>query len=118
MRHGVVVRVKTGHSKRGGSMGRWLLAGGLMLCTWTAELSGQARTITGRVADSLTAAGLPGVRVALKNTTARAFTKADGTFAIEAPPEDVVLATQFIGYTKREVPVAAEPADATRSLVR
>ncbi len=99
-------------------MGRWLLAAGLMLCTSTAELSGQARTITGRVADSLTAAGLPGVRVALKNTTARAFTRADGTFAIEAPPEDVVLVTQVIGYKKREVPVPAGLDAVSVSLVR
>src|SRR5260370_18172856 len=43
----------------------------------------------------------------LPYTTLFRSTKADGTFAIEAPPEDVVLVTQFIGYKKREVPVPA-----------
>ena len=97
---------------------RRLLAAGLTLGTLTAQLSGQTRVIAGRVTDSLTAAGLPAVRLTVKNTTASASTKQDGTFTIVAPAEDVVLVTQLIGYQRREMRVRAEQATVEISMAR
>jgi len=87
-------------------------------CAATAELPAQARIVTGRVIDSLTAQPLGGVRLTLKGTTTRAFGKQDGTFAFAVPPRDVVLVAQLIGYKKREARVPAGQDTVTMALAR
>ncbi|HEY6208134.1 MAG TPA: carboxypeptidase-like regulatory domain-containing protein, partial [Gemmatimonadales bacterium] len=87
-------------------------------CAATAELPAQARIVTGRVVDSLTAQPLGGVRLTVKGTTTSAFGKQDGTFTIAVPPRDVVLVAQLIAYKKREARVPAGQDTVTMALAR
>ena len=77
----------------------------LLVCGAIDRAGAQTRVITGRVADAVTADGLSGVRLTLRGAPTSVLTKQDGTFTIGAPPGDVSLTTQVIGYKKREVRV-------------
>ncbi|WP_324675869.1 TonB-dependent receptor [Hymenobacter sp. GOD-10R] len=60
--------------------------------------------VSGRVVDAK-GEGLPGVTVVVKGTTIGTGTGPDGSFSINAP-ENSVLVFSFVGYTRKEVPVA------------
>ena len=64
----------------------------------------QSATISGRITDSESREPLPGVNVLIKNTTQGTVTDIDGSFSIQAAPDDV-LVFSFIGYLTEEYPV-------------
>lgn len=62
-----------------------------------------AALITGRITDADTHEGLGGVNVVAKSTMKGAMSKADGTFAIEAAPNDILMIT-YTGFESLQVP--------------
>ena len=60
--------------------------------------------VSGRVTDAK-GGGLPGVTVVVKGSTQGTSTDADGRFTLQIP-ENSVLVFSFIGYTRKEIPVA------------
>lgn len=66
------------------------------------QAAAQNRSITGRVTDSATGQGLPGVTVIVKGTNVGASTNADGSYSLSAPASATTLTFSFIGYTSLE----------------
>ncbi|GAB3943466.1 TonB-dependent receptor [Spirosoma harenae] len=62
--------------------------------------------ITGKVTDSPTGTGLPGVTVQVKGTTTGTVTDANGTFTIQAE-ENATLIFSSIGYQKQEIAISS-----------
>ena len=83
----------------------WLRLGlsGIFLL-FALSLSAQQRTVTGTLTDQGTGDPLIGASVLIKGTTRGTVTDIDGTYAIEAAPEDV-LVISYTGYAPREVTV-------------
>ncbi|WMN12599.1 SusC/RagA family TonB-linked outer membrane protein [Marivirga salinae] len=67
----------------------------------------QDRTVSGKVTDSETGEGLPGVNVLLKGTGTGVNTDLDGNYKISVPSEGGTLVFTFIGMSKQEVSVGA-----------
>jgi len=65
----------------------------------------QNRNITGRVTDTGTGQGLPGVTVLVKGTSVGASTSADGSYSLSVPADATTLTFSFIGYTSVERPI-------------
>lgn len=62
------------------------------------------RTIRGQVLDQASEEGLPGVTVLLKGTALGVSTSADGSFALQVPPDGYsTLAISSVGYATREI---------------
>jgi TonB-linked SusC/RagA family outer membrane protein len=68
---------------------------------------GQANevSIAGRVTDSQSGEGLPGVSVVIKGTSTGATTDANGNYKLNAPDLKVTLVLSYVGYLKQEVAV-------------
>ncbi|MDN5292136.1 MAG: hypothetical protein PWQ06_2375, partial [Anaerophaga sp.] len=66
--------------------------------------SAQEKTVTGMVTDAQTGDPLPGVTVVIKGTQQGAISRVDGTYSVQASPEDV-LVFSFIGFRTQEQPV-------------
>ena len=64
-------------------------------------------TITGVVNDASTGDVLPGVTVAIKNTTTGTITTPDGKYTLSANSGDVLIFS-FIGYTTQEVTLTSQ----------
>ncbi len=62
----------------------------------------QDRSISGRVTDSASGQGLPGVTVLAKGTTIGASTNADGSYVLSVPASVTTLTFSFIGYSTIE----------------
>lgn len=67
----------------------------------------QGQRITGRVIDSETGGGMPGVTVLVKGTTGGTTTDAEGRYAINAARENT-LVFSFVGYLSKEVAVGSQ----------
>ncbi|MCU0447312.1 MAG: TonB-dependent receptor [Microscillaceae bacterium] len=67
----------------------------------------QERIITGKVTDSKTGNGVPGISVFIKGTTVGAITDADGKFSISAN-EGNVLVIQGVGFNSQEVTITGQ----------
>ncbi|WP_116105599.1 SusC/RagA family TonB-linked outer membrane protein [Lewinella sp. IMCC34191] len=82
------------------------LRAGLMFLSllFTITLSAQQRTITGTLTDEGTGDPLIGASILVKGTSRGTVTDIDGTYAIEAGSEDVLLMS-YTGYGTKEVPV-------------
>lgn len=65
----------------------------------------QQLSIKGKVIDSETLAGLPGVNIVVKGTTIGKITDEDGEFSIDVPNSNAILTFSFIGYVLQEIPV-------------
>jgi len=65
----------------------------------------QNRSISGRVTDSATGQGLPGVTVLVKGTTVGASTNADGSYSLSVPATATTLSFSFIGYGTIDKPI-------------
>ncbi len=91
----------------------------LYACVWLLFLSqlavAQTSTISGKVTDSQSGEPLPGVNIRIINEGGGAVTDLDGTFRIQASPEDT-LQFSFVGYLSEEVPVGNQ-TNITLSLV-
>ncbi|MRS64449.1 SusC/RagA family TonB-linked outer membrane protein [Larkinella terrae] len=72
------------------------------------EIVVQERRITGRVTADENADGLPGVSVALKNSTRGTTTDGSGNYTVSIPNEGGTLVFSFIGYVTQEVPVGSQ----------
>ncbi|MCU0446010.1 MAG: SusC/RagA family TonB-linked outer membrane protein [Microscillaceae bacterium] len=73
---------------------------------WSEALA-QERTVRGKVMDTNTKTGIPGVSVIVKNTTTGTVTDANGNFSIVAQPQNV-LEFRVIGYLTQEVIVGEQ----------
>ncbi|MDF7813490.1 SusC/RagA family TonB-linked outer membrane protein [Hymenobacter sp. YC55] len=69
------------------------------------QAAAQNRNITGRVTDTATGQGLPGVTVLVKGTSIGASTSADGSYTLSVPATATTLTFSFIGYTSVERPI-------------
>lgn len=78
-----------------------LLAGSLIL---TFQLFAQRSEVTGVVTDTDSDEALPGASIVIKGTTFGTSTDVNGTFSIQANPEDVLIVS-FVGYIQKEIPV-------------
>ncbi|HEX8038098.1 MAG TPA: SusC/RagA family TonB-linked outer membrane protein [Chryseosolibacter sp.] len=76
----------------------------ILLLTACCPLMAQ-QAVSGKVTSAVDGAGLPGVSVLVKGTTAGTSTDADGRFSINVPGSDAVLVFSFIGFTTQEVTV-------------
>ncbi len=83
----------------------FLLLAGLFLIT--SSLSAQEMTITGVVTDASTGDVLPGVTVAIKNTTSGTITTPDGNYTLTAKSGDALIFS-FIGYTTQEIVITTQ----------
>lgn len=75
----------------------------LMLCQ---PVFSQSKAVTGTVKD-VTGIGMPGVNVLVKGTTNGTSTDVNGSFTVQAAPDDV-LVFSFIGYTTQEINVGSQ----------
>jgi TonB-linked SusC/RagA family outer membrane protein len=84
----------------------------MMLCLLIPGYAGASaqqnkKTVKGVVTDQKTSTPIPGVTVIVKGTTVGAVTDIDGQYSISASEKDV-LEFSFIGYLKKEAPVAGQ----------
>lgn len=84
----------------------------LQRCLWllmfaATSASAQMLKITGKVTDKADNSPLPGVSVAVKGTNMGTSTSGNGDFTIMVPNKNSVLTFYFIGYIKKEAPIAA-----------
>lgn len=86
---------------------RLLLVALGLICMYGIEA--QKRTVTGNVKDASDGSALPGVSVAVKNTTQGTITSFNGDFSIEVE-QGSTLQFSFIGYKPQEVTVAGTAA--------
>ncbi|TLX75339.1 TonB-dependent receptor [Labilibacter sediminis] len=80
-----------------------LLLTGLLFIT--GHLSAQEMTITGSVTDASNNDPLPGVTVAIMNTTSGTITMPDGVYNLKANKGDVLIYS-FIGFLSQQITVA------------
>lgn len=64
----------------------------------------QDLTITGTVTDAADGSSIPGVTVAVKNTTAGTVTDVDGKYSVKVNP-GAILVFSYVGYTTQEVTI-------------
>ena len=65
------------------------------------------KAVTGKVTDGSDGSGLPGVSVSVKGTTTGSVTDATGSYKVNVPGDEAVLAFSFIGYVSQEVAVGS-----------
>jgi TonB-linked SusC/RagA family outer membrane protein len=75
------------------------LIGCMVMVSFTAIAQ---KSVTGKVTDSKTGQGLPGVTVNVKGTSSGVSTGADGTFTLTVPDDNTVLVFTYVGYTSQE----------------
>src|ERR1700722_8563593 len=92
------------------------IAGGVGLTAVTA--SAQDRQLTGRVVDADGNAPVPGATVTVTGTTLGTTTNDSGQFHLRVPSAAVTINARRIGFTPRNVPVAADQADVTIGLIK
>ncbi len=63
------------------------------------------RTINGRITDSETGQGLPGVNVVVKGTSQGTTTNEQGSYSLTVPDNGATLVYSFVGYLSQEVEV-------------
>ncbi|UOG73897.1 SusC/RagA family TonB-linked outer membrane protein [Hymenobacter tibetensis] len=86
-------------------MRKLLLSALLVSPVLVQQAAAQNRNITGRVTDTATGQGLPGVTVLVKGTSIGASTSADGSYSLSVPATATTLTYSFIGYTSVERPI-------------
>jgi Ca-activated chloride channel family protein len=69
----------------------------------------QLVTITGRITDKRTGAGLPGVSILLKGTTTGTATNAEGRYSLGGVPKtNAIIQVKYLGYLTREIAVGTQ----------
>lgn len=89
---------------------------GLFLLFTSAVSYSQGTTVTGKISDATTGAGLPGVNVVEKGTTNGTITDLNGTYSIIVAGPSSELEFSFIGYVSESVDVG-ERTEINMSLV-
>src|SRR5689334_16192142 len=69
----------------------------------------QERTVSGTVTDE-TGSPMPGVSIAIKNTSTGTVTGSDGKYTISIPNSNSVLVFSFVGYSNSEILVGDQTA--------
>lgn len=82
----------------------YLLVCLLFFSQWALAQSG---TIRGKVVDAETSEPIPTVSIQVKNTGRGTVTEVDGTFSLQASPEDI-LVFSFLGYVAQEITVGSQ----------
>ena len=77
-----------------------------ILCALYIQTFAQTRTVSGSVLDA-TGAGLPGVSVTIKNTSAGTVTDFDGNYTLSGVNNQSVLMFSYIGFVTQEVAVGS-----------
>jgi len=77
----------------------------LLLLLGQVSFSQGNKTVTGKVTDQSTGAGLPGVTVSGKGSNAATQTNNDGSFNISVPNTVTILVFSSVGFTTQEVPI-------------
>ena len=88
----------------------------LVLALFMSSGYAQSRQVTGKVTDE-TNAGLPGVNVLLKGSTAGTVTAVDGSFVISIPAQAQTLTISSIGFKTQDVEVGASVSKLTVKLL-
>jgi TonB-linked SusC/RagA family outer membrane protein len=88
-----------------------LLAVVFLLFAGTGELLGQTRVISGQVTSQNNLEPIGSVQIRVLGTNTGTLSDQDGSFAVQAPTEDVRLEFRLIGYKRQ---VVAVPADQDR----
>ncbi|MFD3001153.1 SusC/RagA family TonB-linked outer membrane protein [Pontibacter toksunensis] len=83
-------------------MKRVLLLSFALVFALLQQVYAQSTTVSGRVTDQATGAGLPGVSVVVKGTTVGATTGADGAYTVSVPAGSNTLVFRYIGYANVE----------------
>ncbi|MGV3539541.1 MAG: TonB-dependent receptor plug domain-containing protein, partial [Rufibacter sp.] len=89
-------------------MKKALLFSFVLLLTLVGQAWAQTRTVTGRVTDTQTGEGMPGVTVQLKGTSTASPTDVNGAYSISVPSSGGTLVFSFIGYTNQEVAIGSQ----------
>ncbi len=63
------------------------------------------QSITGKISDSATGEGLPGVSVLVKNTSTGTTSDAGGTYKLTVPSDRSVLVISYVGYASQEISI-------------
>ncbi|MBR9999116.1 MAG: SusC/RagA family TonB-linked outer membrane protein, partial [Cyclobacteriaceae bacterium] len=85
-------------------MKNYLLACFLVLLAGTVVFA-QERTVSGRVTDSETGEGIPGVNILIQGTTSGSVTDIDGSYTVEVPSGETTLLFSYVGYKTQAVEV-------------
>src|SRR5690349_7862058 len=80
------------------------------LCLLLTLSSFAQKTVTGRVTDSRTNAGLGGVSVQVKGSSTGTTTDDNGSFSISAPSANSILVFTYTGMTSQEIRVGDQTA--------
>lgn len=72
----------------------------------TSNVYAQQTRVTGRVVESTTGEGLPGVTVQVKGTNTGGITQADGTYSVNLTPGATTLVFSFVGFATQEIEIA------------
>ena len=80
----------------------------LVLMLLTTALSGQERTISGRVVGAADQIPIPNVSVVIKGTTTGVPTDPDGKYQLSIPANGTTLVFRFIGYVTQEVVIGSQ----------
>jgi TonB-linked SusC/RagA family outer membrane protein len=75
------------------------LIGCLVMVSFTAVAQ---KSVTGKVTDSKSGQGLPGVTVNIKGTSSGTSTGVDGSFTLTVPDDNTVLVFTYVGYSSQE----------------
>src|SRR6266550_7582451 len=89
----------------------------IFLALLATEASGQRR-VTGKVTEAATGTAISGANVQVQGTTLGTVAAADGTFAINIPEGNQVLAVRFIGYRRELIPIGASTSEVKVVLLR
>jgi TonB-linked SusC/RagA family outer membrane protein len=89
-------------------MKKTLLMSLALIITFLHGVMAQTRTISGRVTEQATGAGLPGVTVLLKGTTNGVSTNSDGAFSLSVPQNGGTLVFSSVGMATQERAIGSE----------
>lgn len=82
---------------------RFLLAYGFTV-VWACVYA-QDVTVSGKITDSQSGEGLPGVSILVKGTAIGTISDIDGKYTVNVPADDAVLVVSYVGFVKEEMPV-------------
>jgi TonB-dependent starch-binding outer membrane protein SusC len=85
-------------------MKNYLLACFLVLLAGTVVFA-QDRSVSGRVTDSETGEGIPGVNILIQGTTSGSVTDIDGSYTVEIPSGETTLLFSYVGYKTQAIDV-------------